>query len=459
MKRYILPLFLGVGVLVIILGIFMKIITRSHHTTSVADSGKFNVQVVKSPKGQQAWVLENHHSKVISLSLVFRNAGTKSDPKGKIGRAQLAESLLKEGAGEYSAQQLKRKLLENKMQLSSLCDKDSFVITVRFPSENLKPVIQLLGLILGQATYGDEVVNQERDKLLTYLKQALHDEGTIAEMAMAELIFDQHPYGHTLKDAVGDLPGITLADIKDYRQKHWGRDALEITVVGDLKPKKFLAELDAALRELPEKATPEVVEDVKLLNLGQFKPISLDIPQTFIFFLQEGIPASDSHFIQAILVNRILGGGAFKSRLWEDVREKRGLAYHIQTSISNNDHSQLLTGIAGSKNETAEQVIDLIRLNWKKLHDEGMTEDELRFAKDYMKGVLFVKLDSTVNLCKLLADFQHLKLSPNFINERNTLIDQVTLDDVNKFIGERFIKPETLTLVVVGPTAKKQSAS
>lgn len=459
MKRYILPLFLGAGVLVIVLGVFMKIMTRSHHTVSTTDSMKFNVQVVKSPKGQQAWILENHHSKVISLSLVFRNAGTKSDPKGKIGRAQLTEALLKEGAGDYNAQQLKRKLLENKMQLSSSCDKDSFAITVRFPSENLKPVIQLLGLILSHPPYGEESVNQERDKLLTDLKQSLHDEGTIAKIAMSELIYGQHPYGHTLKDVVTDLPGITQADIKEYQQKHWGRDALEITAVGDFTPKKLLAELDVVLKGLPEKAAPDAIEDVKLLNLGQFKHVPLDIPQTFIFFLQEGISASDPHFIQTLLVNRILGGGAFKSRLWDEVREKRGLAYHIQTSINNSDHVQLWVGIAGSKNETAEQVIELIRSHWKKLYDEGVTPEELNFAKDYLKGILFVQLDSTMNFCQILADFQHLKFSPNFINERNTLIDQVTLEDLNKSIKESLIKPENLTLIVVGPTAKKQNAS
>lgn len=455
MKRYVWIL---IGIIVLV-GVVVKIMMPSHRSGPAGSPATLEVQAMKSPKGQHAWILEHHHSKVISLALVFRNAGQKSDPAGKVGRAQLAEALFKEGAGEYDAQQLKRKLLEHKIQLNTTCDGDSFSLTLRFPSENLKPVVKLLGLLLSLPSYKDDSLNQERDKLLTTLKQVLHDEKAAAEMAMSELVYEKHPYGRTIKDVITDLPGMTLDDIKEYRKKCWGRDVIEITAVGDLTPKKFLAELDEALKDIPAKADSCSVETAKLVNLGQLKAVPLDIPQTFILFLQESVPASDRHFLHASIVNRILGGGAFKSRLWNDVRENRGLAYHVTTFLTHQDHAQLLMGIAGTKNEAAEQVVDLVRSNWKKLHEEGVTQEELDFAKEYVKGSLFVKLDSTATLCAFLSTFQHLNLGPNFINERNALIDKITLEEVNTFIAETFIKPADLTFIIVGPTAKKQDAS
>ena len=192
--------------------------------------------------------------------------------------------------------------------------------------------------------------------------------------------------------------------------------------------------------------------------------MAMDIPQAFIYYLQPGLPQLDPDFIPATLMARILGAGGWESRLWNEVREERGLAYHIDLGLHNYDQAYLLLGQAGTKNETAAQVIQLIRAAWQEIYDHGITQKELDLAKDYALGAFVLHFDSTVTICKSLAHYQHLKLSPTYVNERNALFAKVTLEDMNRVV-KRLINLKELTFVVVGnpqqnsATAKKDQAA
>jgi zinc protease len=408
------------------------------------------VQDLTSPKGQRVWIVEHHHSKVISLALVFRDAGAKSDPRNKEGRAQIASALFDEGAGDYDTQQLKRKFLENKVQWNVACGEDVLEVFLRFPAENLEAVAQLLKLVLTKPHYQQDALDRNRNEMLTQIPQSLHEEGIVAQMALDELIYpQQHPYSRTPKHTLAALPGLTLDDIKAYRKERLSRDHIEITAVGDITPQAFLTLLDDIIANLPEKAIPLAIEDVKLEHLGEEKLVTMDIPQSFIYYLQPGISHSDPDFIPATLMARILGSGAWESRLWNEVREKRGLAYHLDLGMHNHDHVHILLGQASSKNETAKQVIELIRAAWQEIYDHSITQKELDLATDYALGAFVLRFDSTASICKILAHLQRIKMSPTYVNERNALVAKVTLEDMNRIV-KKLINTKELTFVIAG---------
>jgi len=408
------------------------------------------VQDLTTPKGQRVWVVEHSHSKVISLVLMFRNAGAKSDPNNKEGRATVAAALFDEGAGDYTPQQLKRKFLENKIQWSVSCGEDVLEIFLRFPADNLEAVAQLLKLVLSKPRYQQDAMDRRRNEMLTEIPQSMQKESVVAQIARDELIYSpQHPYSRTPKQVLAALPGLTLDDVKTYRTECLSRDQLEAVAVGHLNAQAFLGILDDIIADLPDKATPLGVENAKLEHLGEEKIITMNIPQTFIYYIQPGLPYSDPDFIPATLMARILGGGAWLSRLWNEVREERGLAYHIDLDLVNYDHVHLLLGQAASKNETAKQVIDLIRAAWQKIYDQSVTQTELDLAKSYSLSAYVTRFDSTTAICKMLAYYQHIGLPPTYINERNALFAKVTLEDMNRVI-KRVINPKELTFVVVG---------
>jgi zinc protease len=428
----------------------LEVASMGSETTMKALNPTTKVQDLTTPKGQRAWIVEHHHSKVISLVLMFRNAGAKSDPRNKEGRAEMAAALFDEGAGDYTSQQLKQKLLENKIQWNVACGEDVLEIFLRFPAENLEAVAQLLKLVLTKPCYQQDALDRRRNEMLTSLSQSLQTESVAAQIARDELIYNPgHPYSRTPKHVLEALPSLTLEDIKAYRTERLSRDQLEVTAVGHLDPQILLKLLDDIIADLPEKATSLAIEEARLEHLGEEKTTTMNIPQTFIYYLQPGLPYSDPDYIPATLTARILGGGAWQSRLWEGVREERGLAYHIDLDLDNHDHVHLLLGQAASKNETAKQVIELIRVAWQQIHEQGVTQQELDLAKSYSLGAYVSRFDSTTTICKTLAHYQHIKLAPNYINERNALFAKVTLEDMNRVI-KRIINPRELTFIVVG---------
>ncbi|MEI8295708.1 MAG: pitrilysin family protein [Alphaproteobacteria bacterium] len=416
------------------------------------------VQDLTSPKGQRIWIVEHHQAKVVSLMLMFRDAGSKSDPLNKEGRAKIAAALFDEGAGEYDAQHLKNKFLEQKVQWNVSCNEDVLEVFLRFPAENLKAVVGLLKLVLAKPHYQQDALDRNRNEMLTDISQSLHTESVAAKIALNELIYDPtHPYTRTPKQTLKALPGITIDDIKSYRTERLGRDHLEVVAVGSLKPQEFLVSLDDMVADLPSKATPLTIEEAGFKHLGEKKIVTTDIPQSFIYYLQPGIPYVDPDFIPATLMARILGSGAWESRLWNEIREKRGLAYSVDLVLQNTDHSHLLLGQASSKNETAMQVIELIRTAWQEIFDHGITQKELDLAKDYALGDFVLHFDSTAAICRALAHYQHINLPPTYVNERNALFAKVTLEDMNR-VTKRLIKPQDLTFVCVGSPQQSSSA-
>ena len=149
------------------------------------------------------------------------------------------------------------------------------------------------------------------------------------------------------------------------------------------------------------------------------------------------------------IMNYILGGGGFSSRLTLEVREKRGLAYSIGTSLSPMDHAGLLMGSVGTENGRVSQSLDLVRAEWIKMRDDGPTPQELEDAKNYIDGSYPLNLTSTSRIARTLVQLQYDNLGIDYMDRRKGLIAAVTIEDVRR-VARRLLDPEKLLIVVVG---------
>jgi zinc protease len=144
-----------------------------------------------------------------------------------------------------------------------------------------------------------------------------------------------------------------------------------------------------------------------------------------------------------------LGGGGFGSRLTEEVREKRGLAYSIGTGLDPLKHSGLILGSVATQNSRLAQSLDIIRAEWRRMRDEGPTEEELKDAKTYLTGSYALSLDSTGQIAATLVAVQRDGLGIDYLERRNALIDAVTIADAKR-VARRLFDPDKLSFVVVG---------
>jgi zinc protease len=281
----------------------------------------------------------------------------------------------------------------------------------------------------------------------------------LAGRKFLEIAYGDHPYGRQASGTLESVPTITVADMKDYVRRVLARDTLKIAVVGDVDPATLGKLLDQTFGGLPAKASLTPVPDVAAARPPQRAFVPLDVPQTVVTFGSPGVRRDDPKFMAAYVVNHILGGAGLSSRLYHEVREKRGLAYSIYGSLLWMDHSALFVGSTGTRADRAGETIDAIDKEVRRIAEEGPTQGELDEAKSYLKGSQMLALDTSSKLAAGLLQYQLDKLPIDYIEKRNAIVDAVTLDDAKK-AAQRLWGNGLLTVIVGrAPQAAAQPAA
>jgi zinc protease len=250
---------------------------------------------------------------------------------------------------------------------------------------------------------------------------------------------------------VESVARITTDDLRAYAKRALAREHLKVALVGDIEPATAGELLDRTFGSLPATAVLAPVPDASPQGLGRRLVVYLDVPQAAITFGGLGITRSDPDFMAAYIVNYILGGGSFSSRLYREVREKRGLAYGVQNSLVWLRHAALLIGGTATRADATGQTIQIVEQEIRRLAGEGPTEEELGKAKTYLKGSFALGLDTSSRIASQLVSMQLDNLGIDYIERRNSLIDAVTPADASR-VAKRLLSGGLLFTVVGRPT-------
>ena len=222
-----------------------------------------------------------------------------------------------------------------------------------------------------------------------------------------------------------------------------------MSVVGDITAEELRPLLDHAFLGLPAEAAPYDLPEVEPQAKGEVLVIERDLPQSVMTFAHKGLMRDDPDFYAAHVANRILGGGGFSSRLYAEVREKRGLAYSVYSYLSSLEHAALVRGGVATANARAGESLEVIREEWARMGAEGPTAEEVDDAKTYMTGSYPLRFSSTSGIAGTLLGIQLDDLGIDYVNIRNDLIDAVTVEDAQRVARDLF-RAEDLTVVIVG---------
>ncbi len=406
------------------------------------------VQEVKSPGGITAWLVEDHSLPVVTLDLNFRG-GAALDPAGKAGLATLTADLLDEGAGELDSQAFQSRLEDLAASLEFSAAEDGIGASLRTTAANFAPALDLLRLSLTAPRFDESAVARVRGQLLAELAHDAHQPRYIAGRLWWHNALDDHPYARPVQGTPESVARIAIADMRALVHDRFAKDALLIGVVGDVTPEALKDLLDKTFGDLPAHAAEAKVPDAVAAAKNPLLLAKLPIPQSVVIFGQPGIKRDDPDWYAAYLVNHILGGGGFASRLTEEVREKRGLAYSVATTLEPLKHSGLILGTVATENSRVGQSIDIIRAEWRRMREAGPTAKELADAKTYLTGSFPLSLDSTGRIAGTLVAIQRDGLGIDYLDRRNALIDAVTLEDAKR-VAHRLLDPDKLSFVVVG---------
>jgi zinc protease len=431
----------GIGLIVGLLAIVALLIPSSK-------AQAMKIQVVKSPGGITAWLVEEHSVPLIALRFAFEG-GTAQDPEGKEGLSNFLAGMLDEGAGDLTAKQFQERVEEIAMRMSFEDSRDAFYGSFETLTENRDKATALLALALGKPRFDTDAVDRVRGQLQASLAYAARDPNRVASEQWAAMAFPNHPYGRPATGTPASLKGITREDIAGFWSRTFARDNLRVVAVGDIDAATLAGLLDRVFGTLPAKAQLKTVAPVEPAAVDNQKVIEMAVPQSVARFGLPAMPRKDKDFITAFVLNTILGGGSMSSRLYEEVREKRGLAYSVHTSVQPYKQTSIFAGGVATKNEEIAQSLDVIRAELTRFAAEGPTEKELADAKSYLTGSFALRFDSNAKIANQLLWIQQEELGLDYVDRRNGEIDAVTLADVKR-VAKRLFDGKELIVTIVG---------
>ena len=389
---------------------------------------------VAAAAGIEAWSVASPVVPMIAFAFTFEG-GAAQDPEGKSGTAQMLSRLLDEGAGELGSDAFQEALAARAIELSFHTSPDSMGGSLKTLVRHADEAIDLLALALAEPRFDPPAIERVRAQMIAGLRYQQNDPGVMASRRYFREAFPGHPYGRSSSGTIESVSAITRDDLVAMHRAIIGRGGLKVAVVGAVEAEGVAAMLERAFARLPEAGPLTPVPPTHIHDLGRRVVVDLDVPQSVIRFGLGGLAWRDPDFIPAYVLNHILGGGAFTSRLFQEVREKRGLAYSVGTSLTSHRAVAMTWGYTATKNERVGEALDVIGDMIGQLATDGPSDEELQKAKDYLTGSYALGFDTSTKIANQLVQIAFEGLGMDYIARRNDLVASVTQADIRRAAG------------------------
>ncbi|MFP1643695.1 M16 family metallopeptidase [Pontitalea aquivivens] len=406
-----------------------------------------DITPVTSPGGITAWLVENHDIPFTALEIRFRG-GASLDTPDERGAINLMTALLEEGAGDMDAQSFAEAAETLAARFAFDVGDDTLSISAQMLTENRDASVALLREALVNPRFDQTALDRVRGQVLSSIARAAKDPQSIADETFARLAYGDHPYGSSINGTADSVNALTREDMFKARARVMARDRLFVSAVGDITAEDLGALLDRLLGDLPETGAP-MPPRAGLGLTGGITEVDHDSPQSVVIFGHRGLAMDDPDFFAAYVLNEVLGAGGFSSRLMNELREKRGLTYGIASYIVPKDLAETWQGSFASANEKVAGAIGVVRAEWARIVDEGVTTQELADAKTYLTGAYPLRFDGNGRIADILVGMQLSDLPIDYVNTRNAKVEAVTAEDVAR-VARRLLDAGALHFVVVG---------
>jgi zinc protease len=389
------------------------------------------IEKIVSPGGIEAWLVREKSLPLVTLNYAF-HGGASQDDADKAGTANLTADLLDEGAGELDGKTFHERLENRAIEMSFQVGRDYIYGSLRTLNDNRDEAFDLLRLALTDPRFDADAIDRIRGQTMATLQRDTTNPNDLASRRWWQTAFPDHPYGRESKGTLESVPRITAADLREYVRRVFARNELKVSIVGDVDAKTAGMLIDRAFGALPAKNDLKPIANATPTGLGKRIVINVDVPQAVVTFGGQGIARQDPEFMAAYIVNHILGGGSFSSRLYREVREKRGLAYGVSDSLVWFRRAAVMLGGTATRADRTADALAVIEQEVKRMAEEGPTPEELAAAKSFLKGSYALSLDTSGKIAAQLTQIQIDDLGIDYVQRRSALIDAVTIEDAKR---------------------------
>jgi zinc protease len=407
-----------------------------------------DIEEVTSESGVTAWLVEDHSIPIISIRFAFKG-GSAQDPIGREGIANLMTGLFNEGAGELDSDAYQSRLDEVGAEMSFSAARDAIYGEMRMLADMRDESIELLALAVNEPRFDQAPLDRVRSQIVTGIVASQRNPQVQGREAFARALYGDHPYARPADGTSESLGAITAENLRAFHEANFARGNLSVAVVGAIDAQTLREELDRLFSALPQE--PELAQVERVVPaLAQEVNYPFALPQASVQLVFPGIERDDPEFFPAFLMNHVLGGGTFSSRLFTEVREQRGLAYGVGSFIQNLDFATSLSISTSTRSDRVEETLGVIDDVIARMIEEGPTEAELENAKTYLIGAYPINnLDSSLSIARTLVELQKDDMGIDYINRRESLIRAVTVEQAHA-AARRLLEAEP-ALLVIGP--------
>ena len=421
---------------------------KSTAKLEVAAAPSTIIQRVISPKGIEAWLVEDYTVPIVSLDFAMIG-GAALDPADKAGLSYFMSGLLDEGAGTMNAQAFQEKLEENAIELGFSSSRDRIEGSLRTLARNVDQAVKMLALAVNDPRFDEDAVTRGRAQIIARLRRVETDPDNLVWKALNQRAYAGHPYGQPDKGSMTTVPNITRDDLVSAHKARLSRGRLRIAAVGAINASDLGKAIDKVFAGLPAREMHDQVADATFQGVGERLVTTLDVPQSTLALGRPGLGRKDPDFMAAYVVNHVLGGGSFTSRLWTEVREKRGLAYSVWSQMSTGRHSATFLAGTSTSNERVAESLRIIQDECARMAEKGPTKSELEQAMKYLLGSYALRFDTSRKIAGHLVEIQVEELGIDYIATRNEKLAAVTLAETRRAAG-RMIGDARMLVSVVG---------
>jgi zinc protease len=406
-----------------------------------------DIQEVTSPGGVEAWLVEDSSIPFVAIEIWF-NGGASLDAPGKRGAVYLMTGLLEEGAEDMDARAYAEAVEGLAASFEFDVFRDALTVSARMLSENRDEAADLLRAALVAPRFDEDAVERVRGQVLSILEGDARDPDEIASRTFNAMAWGDHPYGSALEGTRESVSALTRDDLVEAHGAVLAKDRVVVGAAGDITAEELGALVDTILGDLPETGAPmPEIADYQLPSGTTV--VDFPSPQSVAVFGHQGIARDDPDFFPAFVLNQVLGGGGFQTRLMREVRVERGLTYGIYSFLGLSKYGQAIGGRFSSSNDLVAEAIDVIHDQWSDLAQNGITAEELEAAQRFLTGAYPLRFDGNGRIAGILAGMQADGMPVDYIATRNDRVNAVTVEDVQR-VAARLLTPENLFFVVVG---------
>jgi zinc protease len=406
------------------------------------------IQHWQAPSGAHVYFVENHDLPMLDVAVDFA-AGSSFDAADKVGVANLAHGMLDLGVQDMSEDDIARRLADIGAQLGGQFDADRAGVRLRtLSSENEREVaLDILARILQQPLFPEPVLAREKARLISSLKEAETQPESIADKAFSKAVFGKHPYGWRAE--VADIEKIQRAEIESFYRAHYSAKNAVIALMGDITRDQAETIALRLTANLPAGEADTQIAPVMIRIQSSEQRIAHPASQSHILIGTPGMARNDEDYFPLYVGNYILGGGGFVSRLMHEVREKRGMAYSVYSYFMPMQQPGAFQIGLQTKKEQADEALKVVRETVSDFIEKGVTEKELRAAKQNIIGGFPLRIDSNKKIIEYLSVIGFYELPLTYLDDFTGKVDKVTGEQIRDAFKRR-IAPDSLATVIVG---------